>query len=77
MATKRRASDGVRGAQAAHGGLDLGDGVWIIQGAGAPTSGTSGDGAGFAGPGSQYIDRTSGTPYKNTNTAASPTWAAI
>ena len=72
--TKRRTSSGVRGAVPAHAGVDLGNSVWMFQGAGVPADGTSGDGAGWAGPGSLYIDRTNGELYTNQNTAASPTW---
>ena len=50
-----------------------------LQGTGAPTNGTSGTGAGVAGPGSAYIDNTSavGAWYFNSNTKASPTWTAF
>ncbi len=47
----------------------------LFPGAGAPTDGTSGDGAGTAGPGSLYFDVTNGTIYINSNTLASPTWS--
>ncbi len=57
------------------------DGTEIIPriqyGAGAPTDGTSGDGAGVANPGSLYIDITNGKLYINTNTKASPTYVAV
>ena len=48
-----------------------------IIGAGAPSNGTSGTGAGFAAPGSAFIDTASGAGrlYTNTNTTASPTWS--
>jgi hypothetical protein len=46
----------------------------IISGAGAPTSGTSGTGLNYAGPGSLYIDYTNGLQYINSGTAASPLW---
>ena len=50
-----------------------------LQGTGAPTDGTSGTGAGVAGPGSVYIDNTAavGAWYFNSNTKASPTWTAF
>jgi hypothetical protein len=48
--------------------------VWFLVGSGAPTSGTSGTGAGLAGPGSTYTDYASGYEYRNSNTLASPTW---
>jgi hypothetical protein len=51
--------------------------VCILNGAGAPTDGTSGTGVAFAGPGSLYIDRTAGKIYINTNTKASPTWTVV
>lgn len=51
------------------------NGYWELIGSGAPTSGTSGSGAGFAGLGSMYRDSATGYTYKNTGTAASPTWS--
>ena len=59
------------------GGLLMRNGATFTTGAGAPTSGTSGTGAGKAGPGSLYIDVTNKALYQNTNTKASPTWNAI
>lgn len=58
------------------GALELPNNVQIIRGSGAPTNGTSGTGAGYAGPGSLYIDYTNAVTYQNTNTKASPTWSA-
>jgi hypothetical protein len=55
----------------------LGDNCLVMTGAGAPTNGTSGSGAGYAGIGSLYINKTSGTMYQNTGTLASPTWTAV
>lgn len=51
--------------------------VVLMSGVGAPTNGTTG--AGFAGPGSLYMDATATTSklYINTNTMASPTWVAV
>lgn len=49
--------------------------VGLYEGAGAPTSGTSGTGVNFAGPGSLYVDRTNSLLYVNVGTAASPSWA--
>lgn len=49
----------------------------IQYGAGAPTDGTSGDGAGEAEVGSLYIDITNGKLYINTNTKASPTYTVV
>jgi hypothetical protein len=56
--------------------------IWRLVGSGAPTSGTSGTGVPvtgnpFAGKGSTYIDIATGYTYKNTNTAASPTWTLM
>lgn len=45
-----------------------------LSGAGAPTSGGSGTGAGFAGPCSRYADLTNKAIYLNVGTKASPTW---
>ena len=59
--------------------LDLNNQVVVFQGSGAPVNGGAGTGAGFAGPGSLYIDRTTttGKVYINTNTVASPTWVSV
>lgn len=59
------------------GGLLMRNGATVTTGAGAPTNGTSGTGAGKSGPGSLYIDVTNKALYQNTNTQASPTWNAI
>lgn len=48
--------------------------VYDIVDSGAPTNGTSGTGAGFAGIGSTYTDTVTGNCYINTGTKASPTW---
>jgi len=72
--TPRRTSSGVRGGVPAHGGVDLGESVWLFHNAGVPSDGTSGTGAGWAGPGSLCLDRTNGELYTNQNTKASPTW---
>lgn len=51
--------------------------VCILVGSGAPSDGTSGTGAGYAGPGSLYIDYTASTVdnlYSNEGTKASPDW---
>jgi len=53
------------------------DACRILAGAGAPTDGTSGTGAGDAGPGSLYSDVTNAFLYINTNTKASPTWTKV
>jgi hypothetical protein len=57
------------------GGVQLKNNSVLLDGAGAPTNGTSGTGAGYAGPGSLYLDVTNAVVYINTNTAASPTWS--
>lgn len=55
--------------------LLLKDSVMLgLSGSGAPTNGTSGTGAGKAGPGSVYTRTSNGAKYTNTNTKASPTW---
>ncbi len=57
------------------GHLRLGENnVEIREGAGAPVDGTSGTGAGDAGIGSLFINRTDGSMYQNVGTKASPTW---
>lgn len=57
--------------------IDQPNGIWLITGSAAPTDGTSGTGAGFAGPGSLYIAY--GTPKLsiNTGTKASPVWTVV
>lgn len=57
--------------------MPLGDDVVYFQGAGVPVDGTSGTGAGMAGKGSLYIDRTNANHYINGNTKASPTWKLV
>jgi hypothetical protein len=49
-------------------------GTYEIKAPGAPTNGTTGTGAGKAGPGSTYMNITNGTLYRQTGTLASPTW---
>jgi hypothetical protein len=51
--------------------------VCDLEGAGVPTDGSSGTGAGFAGPGSRYTDYTNANLYINGNTKASPTWKLV
>lgn len=51
--------------------------IWHVADSGAPTSGTSGTGAGFCGPGSEYTNTANGNTYINTNTKASPTWVLL
>lgn len=58
----------------AEGRRRVADDVFFITGSGIPTDGTSGTGAGFAGPPSLYFDITNAVIYTNTNTLSSPTW---
>lgn len=51
--------------------------TWLFTTAGAPTSGSSGDGAGWAGKGSLVSDTTNGKLYINTGTMSSPTWTVV
>lgn len=55
--------------------------VWFFVGAIAPVDGTSGDGAGWAGPGSIYISLASGAPKMYINggagTKLSPVWKLV
>lgn len=44
---------------------------------GSPVDGTSGSGAGDAGPGSLFFDTSGKKLYINTNTKASPTWTVV
>lgn len=50
------------------------NGVFLAVDAGAPTSGATGTGAGFAGPGSDYTDINTGNLYINIGTKAIPQW---
>lgn len=51
--------------------------VAIFTNAGVPSDGTSGEGAGFAGPGAICVDYTNSDLYVNANTKASPTWKLV
>lgn len=67
-----------KGAGAMKGCLiDAANQIWILPIAVAPTSGTSGDGAGWTGPGSMLIRTDTPKLYINTGTAASPTWTVV
>lgn len=59
-------------------GICVGNNVWYFSGTGAPVDGTSGTGAGWAGPGSEYT-RTVSTikKYINGGTTASPVWKLV
>ena len=48
-------------------------GLAILDGVGPPTSGTTGTGAGVAGPGSVYF-QTNGQQWVNQDTKANPSW---
>jgi hypothetical protein len=52
-------------------------GTIIGANAGTPVDGTSGTGAGIAGPGSLITDITNKKLYIRTNTKASPTWTLV
>lgn len=63
----------------ARGGAKLGvvmleGGTVLMDGSGAPTDGTTGTGAGFAGRGSLYFRTDNGLLYRNGGTSASPAW---
>lgn len=53
------------------------NGIGPFVNAGAPTNGTSGTLAGYAGPGGLVVDITNKFLYINTNTKASPTWVKV
>lgn len=60
--------------------IDPANSVWFFTANGVPGGGTSGIGAGWAGPGSLCIGIDSGSTYKlyiNTNTKLSPTWTVV
>lgn len=57
--------------------LHVGDDVYILNGDGTPSDGSTGTGAGFAGTASLYLDADSGDLLHNTGTKASPTWEAL
>lgn len=56
-------------------GLKLTNNVAVLNGAGAPVDGTTGDD--YAGTGSLYIDRTNGVLYINTGLITNPTWVTV
>lgn len=65
----------VRRSLSVHGMFKVGRGGFtILTGAGAPTDGTSGSGAGEAGPGSFYVDTDNAAWYINGGTKATPAW---
>jgi hypothetical protein len=48
-----------------------------VVNAGAPTDGTAGTAANYAGKGCLLVDTTNGVLYINTGTKASPTWTKV
>lgn len=69
-----------KGAAAIGGGavlLDAANSVWKLSAVGTPVDGTSGTGAGWAGPGSEFTDVTGANLYVNGGTKASPTWKLV
>ncbi len=59
------------------GSLVLTHDVAMVTVAGIPVDGTSGTGAGVAGPGSMAVDYTNANLYINANTKASPLWKLV
>ena len=57
--------------------LDPASEVWLFVVPGALTNGTSGDGAGWAGPGSIAVRTDTGVAYSNTGTKSSPSWVKV
>lgn len=51
--------------------------VVVMEGDGAPSSGASGTGDNFAGPGSQYIDYTNANLYIQVGAITSPSWKLV
>jgi hypothetical protein len=51
--------------------------VVVMTGAGAPTSGASGTGDDFAGPGSLFVDVTGANLYVQAGTISSPNWKLV
>ena len=74
MATIRKTVSLTKGAAGSKSGVMFGSGAWLFVNTGVPTDGTSGTGAGWAGPGSICMDVSTGEIYTNTGTKASPTW---
>lgn len=58
-------------------GRDITPGVLSLSGAGAPTDGAAGTGAGVAATGCLYQDTTNGVLYINTNTKTAPLWTVV
>lgn len=54
-----------------------GAGIRDMADLGAPTSGAAGTGFGYVGPGSTYIDTSTGIRYVNTGTKTVPVWTSI
>jgi hypothetical protein len=51
--------------------------VWDVVDTGSPVNGTTGTGAGFLGPGSTYVNATTGIKYANIGTKLSPIWMSV
>jgi hypothetical protein len=58
-------------------GMPVASDVVFLASNGAPTDGTSGTGAGVAGPGSLCSDYLNAKLYINSNTKASPLWSVV
>src|SRR5690349_1375593 len=57
---------------------DLADNdIFNVQDAGAPVNGGSGTGVDICGPGSLYLNRTTGDIYVNKGSIASPLWVML
>jgi hypothetical protein len=51
--------------------------VVVMTGSGVPSSGASGTGDNFAGPGSMYVDYTNANVYIQAGTISSPNWKLV
>ena len=54
-----------------------GGSVAVLSGAGAPTNGAAGTGAGSANSGALYVDTTNGDLYINRNSSSSVSWHGV
>lgn len=59
------------------GGLLMRYGIRKYAGSGAPVNGATSVGAGFAAPGTKYIDSVSGVEWVNVGTKALPVWSPL
>lgn len=69
------AHDGFSALPIANADIRMSGQTCILQGAGVPSDGTTGDN--FAGKGSLYIDTTNGKLYINTGAITNPTWVVV